>query len=80
MGYAICVYCLFLETFMPMLIWKIALITSFVSLSVTSIVIVLIWRSKEKLERLYIMVPMLVLVLGGLLNSLARLRLQASIH
>ena len=65
---------------MPMLIWKITFIISLVSLSVTSIAIVLIWRSKEKLERLYIMVSVFFVVLGGLLNSLAQLRLQASIH
>lgn len=57
-----------------MLIWKITLIISLTTLSITTILVVLVWRSGEKFERLYIIVPMLFLALGGLLRSLAQLR------
>lgn len=58
---------------MSFLIWKITLVISFLCLTLTSILIVLVWRSGEKFERLYIIVPILFLALGGFIQGLAHL-------
>jgi hypothetical protein len=62
------------EIFGAMLIWKITVIISFLGLIITSILVILVWRSGEKFDRLYIVVPMLFLALGGLIQGLSHLR------
>ena len=62
------------EVFAAMLIWKITLVVSSLGLIITSILVILVWRSGEKFDRLYIIVPMLFLALGGLIQGLSHLR------
>lgn len=59
---------------MAMLIWKITLIVSSLGLIITGTLVILVWRSGEKFDRLYIIVPMLFLALGGLIQGLSHLR------
>lgn len=57
-----------------MLIWKITLVVSSLGLIITGTLVILVWRSGEKFDRLYIIVPMLFLALGGLIQGLSHLR------